>query len=200
MVRTNPLPMPIPDNSNVMVSSFKGKGSSAFLLNGNTAKMDWAGKDSDKFGGGSGNVSMSMDDDGNVKPEWTGGDTWQEPNVDTQNGFIKIPMQVCNIATNGTTNILWICRQIQQTKAIKTITEAHKPSRGSQLKQNSATVSHVNRDNFKLNAVYDVKIDCKHLKNYAKTNFTIRTVMSLRLAVPLAAMVWCETNKSVFYY
>jgi hypothetical protein len=29
----------------------------------------------------------------------------------------------------------------------------------SQLNQNSATVSHVNRDNFKLNVVYDVKID-----------------------------------------
>jgi hypothetical protein len=40
-------------------------------------------------GGGDGNVSMSMDDDGNVNYEWTGGNNDEEPNVDTQNGFIK---------------------------------------------------------------------------------------------------------------
>jgi hypothetical protein len=40
------------------------------------------------------------------------------------------------------------------------------------LNQNSATVSHVNRDNFKLNAVYDVKIDTVNtLKITTKTNF-----------------------------
>jgi hypothetical protein len=67
-----------------MVSSFKGKGSSAFLLNGNTGQdgLDW--QDSDKFGGGSGNVSMSMDD-GNVN--YMNGLVViqiQEPYVDTQ--------------------------------------------------------------------------------------------------------------------
>jgi hypothetical protein len=41
----------------------------------------------------------------------------------------------------------------------------------TQLNQNSATVSHVNRD-FKLNAVYDVKIDTVNtLKITTKTNF-----------------------------
>jgi hypothetical protein len=48
--------------------------------------LSW--QDNDKFGGG-GNVSMSMDDDGNVNYEWTGGNNDEEPNVDTQNGFIK---------------------------------------------------------------------------------------------------------------
>jgi hypothetical protein len=51
----------------------------------------------------------------------------------------------------------------------------------SQLNQNSATVSHVNRDNFKLNVVYDVKIDTVNtLKNYQNKFFTLLTVMSLR--------------------
>jgi hypothetical protein len=66
--------------------------------------LSW--QDNDKFGGGDGNVSMSMDDDGNVNYEWTGGNNDEEPNVDTQNGFIKTPMQACNIVTNGTTSIL----------------------------------------------------------------------------------------------
>jgi hypothetical protein len=66
--------------------------------------LSW--QDNDKFGGGDGNVSMSMDDDGNVNYEWTGGNNDEEPNVDTQNGFIKTPMQACSIVTNGTTSIL----------------------------------------------------------------------------------------------
>jgi hypothetical protein len=45
-----------------------------------------------------------MDDDGNVNYEWTGGNNDEEPNVDTQNGFIKTPMQACSIVTNGTTH------------------------------------------------------------------------------------------------
>jgi hypothetical protein len=57
--------------------------------------LSW--QDNDKFGGGDGNVSMSMDDDGNVNYEWTGGNNDEEPNVDTQNGFIKTPMQACSI-------------------------------------------------------------------------------------------------------
>jgi hypothetical protein len=84
---------------------------------------------------------------------------------------------------------------IQQTKLSNNT--AKYQTQGDTLNQNSATVSHVNRDNFKLNAVYDVKIDTVNtLKITTKTNFTLLTVMSL-LAVPLAAMYCCETNKSV---
>lgn len=62
-------------NSNILVSSFKGKRKlSAFLLNGNTGQDGLSWEDSDKFGGGDGNVSMNMDDDGNVSYEWTGGE------------------------------------------------------------------------------------------------------------------------------
>jgi hypothetical protein len=54
-------------NSNVLLSSFKGKENYVtFLLNGNTGQDGLSWQDNDKFGGGDGNVSMSMDDDGNV--------------------------------------------------------------------------------------------------------------------------------------
>jgi hypothetical protein len=58
-------------------------------------------------------------------------------------------------------------------KTIKTIAAEYANTSGdTQLNQNSATVSHVNRDNFKLNAVYDVKIDTVNtLKITTKTNF-----------------------------
>jgi hypothetical protein len=68
-----------------------------FIINGNTGQDGLSWQDNDKFGGGDGNVSMSMDDDGNVNYEWTGGNNDEEPNVDTQNGFIKTPMQACSI-------------------------------------------------------------------------------------------------------
>jgi hypothetical protein len=55
------------------------------------------------------------------------------------------------------------------------------PNTRGYIDQNSATVcQYVNRDNFKLNAVYDVKIDTVNtLKITTKTNFTLLTVMSL---------------------
>jgi hypothetical protein len=67
----------------------------------------------------------------------------------------------------------------------------------TQLNQNSATVSHVNRDNFKLNAVYDVK-NTNTLKLLPKQIFTLLTVMSL-LQVPLAAMALKQTRAFVYY-
>jgi hypothetical protein len=66
-------------------------------------------------------------------------------------------------------------RQNYQNKTADTQTQVG----DTQLNQNSATVSHVNRDNFKLNAVYDVKIDTVNTLKITKTNFTL-TVMSLR--------------------
>jgi hypothetical protein len=54
--------------SNVLLSSFR-KRSVCILLNGGQDGLSW--QDNDKFGG-DGNVSMSMDDDGNVNYELEG--------------------------------------------------------------------------------------------------------------------------------
>jgi hypothetical protein len=59
-------------------------------------------------------------------------------------------------------------------------------------------LSHVNRDNFKLNAVYDVKIDTVNtLKLLPKQIFTLLTVMSLLQAVPLSDGL--QTRAFVYY-
>ncbi|TRX24545.1 outer membrane beta-barrel protein [Flavobacterium franklandianum] len=162
-------------NTNLMFSNFKGKRKiSAFLLNGNTGQDGLSWQDSDKFGGGNNDVSMSMDDDGNVDYEWTGGNNDEEPNVDTQNGFIKNTnaglqysnkwndKQTLNLTPNYNKQIY------TNNNSRKTQTQVGE----TQLNENASKVSNVNRSNFKLNAIYDVKLDSLNsLRITAKTNF-----------------------------
>lgn len=162
-------------NTNLMFSSFKGKRKiSAFLLNGNTGQDGLSWQDRDKFGGGNNNVSMSMDDDGNVDYEWTGGNNDEEPYVDTQNGFIK------NTNTGLQYSNKWNDKQTlnvtpNYNKQIYTNNNNRKTQTQvgeTQLNENTSKVSHVDRSNFKLNAIYDVKIDSLNsLRITAKTNF-----------------------------
>jgi hypothetical protein len=161
-------------NTNLMVNSFKGKRKlSAFLLNGNTGQdgLDW--RDSQKYGERD-DMSMSMDDDGNVSYEWTGGGGDEEPYVDTQNGFIKNTnaglqysnkwkdKQTLNISPKYNNQIYTNNKgRVTQTQVGET-----------QLNENRSTLSNVNRSNFKLNATYDVILDSVNsIKFTAKTNF-----------------------------
>ncbi len=163
-------------NSNILFSSFKGKSKfSGFLLNGNTGQdgLDW--QDNEKFGGGNDNVSMDMDDDGNVNYQWTGGNNNDgEPEVDTQNGFIK------NINTGVQYSNKWndkhglnLSPKFNNQIYTNNKNRFNKTQIGqTQLNENSATATNVKRFNFKLNAVYDVKIDSMNsIKITAKTNF-----------------------------
>jgi hypothetical protein len=162
-------------NTNLMFSNFKGKRKiSAFLLNGNTGQDGLSWQDNDRFGGGDNNVSMSMDDDGNVDYEWTGGNNDEEPYVDTQNGFIKNTnaglqysnkwneKQTLNLTPNYNKQIY------TNNNSKKTQTQVGE----TQLIENTSKVSNVNRSNFKLNAIYDVKLDSLNsLRITTKTNF-----------------------------
>jgi hypothetical protein len=162
-------------NTNLMFSSFKGKRKiSAFLLNGNTGQDGLSWQDSDKFGGRDSNVSMSMDDDGNVDYEWTGGNNDEEPNVDTQNGFVK------NTNAGLQYSNKWNDKQTlnltpKYNKQIYTNNNSKKTQTqvgDTQLIENTSKVSNVNRSNFKLNAIYDVKLDSLNsLRITTKTNF-----------------------------
>jgi hypothetical protein len=162
-------------NINSMLSSFKGKRKlSAFLLNGNTGQDGLGWQDSEKFGGREDNVSMSMDDDGNVNYEWTGGNTDDEPYVDTQNGFIKntnAGLQYSNKWNEKQTlNLAPKYNKQIYTNNNSRITQTQVGE--TQLNENKSTISNVNRSNFKLNATYDVKLDSiNSIKFTAKTNF-----------------------------
>lgn len=162
-------------NINSMLSSFKGKRKlSAFLLNGNTGQDGLGWQDSEKFGGREDNVSVSMDDDGNVNYEWTGGNTDDEPYVDTQNGFIKntnAGLQYSNKWNDKQTlNLAPKYNKQIYTNNNSRITQTQVGE--TQLNENKSTISNVNRSNFKLNATYDVKLDSVNsIKFTAKTNF-----------------------------
>ncbi|MFV8374205.1 outer membrane beta-barrel protein [Flavobacterium sp. LB1P71] len=162
-------------NSNLMFSDFKGKRKlSAFLLNGNTGQDGLGWQDSEKFGGRENDVSMSMDDDGNVNYEWTGGNTDDEPYVDTQNGFIRntnAGLQYSNKWNDKQTlNLSPKYNKQIYTNNNSRITQTQVGE--TQLNENTSTISNVNRSNFKLNATYDVKLDSiNSIKFTAKTNF-----------------------------
>ncbi|HEX9152632.1 MAG TPA: outer membrane beta-barrel protein, partial [Flavobacterium sp.] len=162
-------------NSNLMFSDFKGKRKlSAFLLNGNTGQDGLGWQDGEKFGGRDNDINMSMDDDGNVNYEWTGGNNDEEPYVDTQNGFIKntnAGLQYSNKWNDKQTlNLSPKYNKQIYTNNNSRLTQTQVGE--TQLNENRSTVSNVNRSNFKLNATYDVKLDSVNsLKFTAKTNF-----------------------------
>ena len=162
-------------NTNLLFSSFKGKRKiSAFLLNGNTGQdgLDW--QDNDKFGGGNDNVSMNMDDDGNVSYQWMGGNTDDEPQVDTQNGFItntNAGLQYTNKWNDKQTlNLLPKFNNQIYTNNNRKFSKTQIANK--QIIENTFTKTNVARRNFKLNASYDVKLDSMNsIKINAKTNF-----------------------------
>lgn len=162
-------------NTNLMFSSFKGKRKlSAFLLNGNTGQDGLSWEDSEKFGGRENNFNMNMDDDGNVSYEWVGGNNDGEPYVNTQNGFVKntnAGLQYTN-KWNEKQNLNVSPKFNKQiyTNNNSRITQTQVGD--TQLNENRSTETNVNRSNFKLNAIFDVKLDSLNsIKFSARTNF-----------------------------
>jgi hypothetical protein len=111
-------------------------------------------------------------------------------------------MQVLCIVTNGTKHTLNLSPKYNRQNYQNNSSRSTQTQVGdTQLNQNSATVSHVNRDNFKLNAVYDVKIDTVNtLKITTKTNFTLLTVMSLRWQYHWQRWLVAKQTRAFVYY
>ncbi|MFN8251324.1 MAG: outer membrane beta-barrel family protein [Ferruginibacter sp.] len=162
-------------NTNLMFSSFKGKRKlSAFVLNGNTGQDGLSWQDNEKFGGSNENISMSMDDDGGMMYIWRGGGGDDEPNVNTENGFIKntnAGLQYSNKWNDKQTLNLSPKYNSQIYSNEKTgFTQLQLGD--SAINTNDKTVTNVNRSNFKTSATYDVKIDSNNsIKFTARANF-----------------------------
>lgn len=168
-------------NNNIMFSTFKGKRKlSAFILNGNTGQDGLSWQDNEKFGGESDNYSMSMDEDGGMMFAWRGGGTDDEPEVNTENGFIR------NINAGVQYSNKWNDKHsfnfspkynnqvYDNTKTIFTQTQILDTLTNNlvELNENANQVSAVNRYNTKLRATYDIKIDSMNsLKLTANANF-----------------------------
>ena len=148
-------------NTNMLFSTFKGKRKlSAYLLNGNTGQDGLSWEDREKFSDNS-EFNVSMDEDGGIMFMSVGGSSDEEPYINTENGFMtnlnaglsysnkfrdantlsfspKFNSQLYNNRMNGFT----------QTQVDDSI-----------FRENSTTNSNINRQNVKLSAAYDIKID-----------------------------------------
>jgi hypothetical protein len=163
-------------NTNLLFSSFKGKRKlSAFLLNGNTGQDGLSWQDNDKYGGENDNISMSMDEDGGVMYQWRGGGTDEEPNVNTENGFIKntnAGLQYSNKWNDKQTLNFTPKYNSQIYDNNKTNFTQTQLNGDTALNENAFTNTHINRNNFKTSATYDIKLDSNNsIKFIAKANF-----------------------------
>ena len=162
-------------NNNFMLSSFKGKRKiAAFLLNGNTGQDGLSWQDNEKFGGESDNFSMSMDDDGISMYSWRGGGSDDEPNVNTENGFIKninAGLQYSNKWNDK--NTLTISPKYNSqiyNNGQQTFTQSQVEN--AVLNERTFTDTYVNRNNIKTSGIYDVKLDSNNtLKLTVRANF-----------------------------
>ena len=162
-------------NDNVLFSSFKGKRKlSAFLLNGNTGQDGLSWQDEQKYGGQDDNMTMSMDDDGGVMFMWRGNTSDDEPNIDPQNGFIT------NVNAGAQYSNKWNDKKTfnfspkynsqRYTNHQQTLSQTQVGD--SVLNETSDAETNINRHNFKLRGIYDIKIDSMNtLKLTANANF-----------------------------
>ncbi len=149
-------------NNNILLSSFKGKRKIAgYFLNGNTGQDGLSWQDNDKFGGESDNFSVSADEDGGLNFNWQGGNSDDEPYVDTQNGLFKnnnLGLQYSNKWNDKQSLSLspkYSFQDYLNTK--KTFTQTQVAD--SFFNDNAVENMHVKKETFKLKAVYDIKID-----------------------------------------
>jgi hypothetical protein len=160
-------------NNNILLSSFKGKRKMAgYFLNGNTGQDRLSWQDKDKYGGNDDNFSISADEEGNLNFNWQGS-TDDEPYVDTQNGLFKnnnIGFQYSNKWNDKQSLSLSPKYNFQDyNNTIKSFTQTQIAD--SFFNNNAVENIHVNKQTFKLNAVYDVKIDSfNSLKITGKTS------------------------------
>ena len=168
-------------NNNILFSSFKGKRKvSAFVLNGNTGQDGLSWQDNEKYGGESDNYSMSMDDEGGVMFQYRGGGSDDEPEVNTENGYIRninAGLQYSN-KWNDKTTVNFSPKYNSQIYSNNKETFLQRQYVDPSTKENfyyntnSTEQSNVNRHNIKFRGIYDVKIDSMNtLKFTANANF-----------------------------
>ncbi len=148
-------------NNNILMNAFKGKRKIAgYFLNGNTGQDGLNWEDNDKFGGSDESFSLSADEDGNINFNWQGS-VDDEPRVDTRNGLFKnnnLGIQYSNKWNDNQTLSFSPKYNLQDyDNTIKSFRQTQVAD--SFFNDRSEEKVHVNKQSFKLSAVYDVKID-----------------------------------------
>jgi len=162
-------------NTNLMFNAFKGKRKlSIFSLNGNTGQDGLSWQDNDKYGGERDDISMSMDDEGQVNWQWRGGNGDDEPYVNTENGFITNNNLGVNYSNKWddkrTLNISpKFNRQLYNNRQT---TFTQRAVGDTILNDYNIKNQAINRYNFKNSLTYDMKFDSSNsMKISLKGNF-----------------------------
>lgn len=161
-------------NSNILLSSFKGKRKiSAFLLRGNTGQDGPNWQDMEKYGAGNDNFDLNVSDEGDVNFNVTN-NVDDEPYINTQNGSIvstSAGLQYSNKWNDKNTlnlspkynNQIYTNNKYNFTRTL---------IGDSILNENATTITNVNRSNFKLNATYNIMLDSSNtIKLTGKSSF-----------------------------
>lgn len=161
-------------NTNILLSSFKGKRKiSGYFLTGNTGQDGLSWEDREKYTSND-NFSVSMDDNGDLSYQWTGGTSDDEPYVNTQNGFIRnmnAGLQYSN-KWNDKQNLNFTPQYNSQIYDNRQSRFMQSQYGDSVLNDRSSANTHVNRYNYKNTATYELKLDSNNtIKLTAKANF-----------------------------
>ncbi len=162
-------------NNNLMIGSFKGKRKlSAFILNGNTGQDGLSWQDSEKYGANDGNNFEMMDEDGIFATSIQTGNSDEEINVNTENGFIRninAGLQYSN-KWNDKTGINFSPKYNLQDYSNEQKTYTKTQLGDSTINENSTTLTNVNRYNIKNTFIYDLKLDTSNsLKLTIRENY-----------------------------
>lgn len=160
-------------NDNILFGSFKGKRKiSAFLLNGNTGQDGLSWQDEQKYGGND-DFSVDINDNGDLNFSYTGTSD-NEPYVDPQNGYmtnVNAGLQYSN-KWNDQYNLNLSPKYNSQRYTNNKVAFTQSQIGDSVLNVNSNEQNNVNRQNFKMHAVLDTKIDSfNSIKIIANANF-----------------------------
>ena len=159
-------------NNNILLNSFKGKRKIAgYFLNGNTGQDGLGWDDREKFGGDNENFSVSADEDGGLSYSFQRSE--DEPYVDTQNGLFKnnnVGLQYSNKWDDKQSLSISPKYNFQDyNNTNRTFTQTQIAD--SFFNNNAIENMHVNKVTYKLNAVYDIKLDSSNsLKFTAKVS------------------------------
>ena len=170
-------------NNNILLNSFKGKRKIAgYFLNGNTGQSGLGWRDNEKFGVDNDSYTASADEDGGINFSYQGGSE-DEPYVDTQNGLFRnnnLGLQYSNKWNDKKSLSLSPKYNFQDYNNVnKTFTQTQIAD--SFFNDNAVENMHVNKSTFKLNAVYDIKIDSSNsLKFTAKASSSATESQSYR--------------------
>lgn len=159
-------------NNNILLNSFKGKRKIAgYFLNGNTGQDGLGWDDREKFGGDNENFSVSADEDGGLSYSFQRSE--DEPYVDTRNGLFKnnnVGLQYSNKWNDKQSLSISPKYNFQDyNNTNRTFTQTQIAD--SFFNNNAVENIHVNKVTYKLNAVYDIKLDSSNsLKFTAKVS------------------------------